>query len=268
MRHNVFISAVSKELISYRTKIDHWLRTSHYCEGDFQEIFPQTDQEIEHLLRDKITGCDAAIFLVGHRYGGEPSQPLPGYPRRSWTQLEYFFAREHTDRKIPVYVYLTTDDTAVDLLLDEPPELRALQDQYRHDITRDRNYRFFSSVDQLDAFIGKLRFFWETPAADDKPNNILADTRSSIGTLFKGREDFLKTLREKLTAAGHRAAAITAKQAIHGLGGVGKTQLAIEYAQQFQHEFTALLYVIVGAAGGRGTVDAAGAADFPRLLRR
>jgi tetratricopeptide (TPR) repeat protein len=50
---------------------------------------------------------------------------------------------------------------------------------------------------------------------------------SPIGKLFKGRDDKLAQLREKLNAG---IVAITQPQAIHGLGGIGKTRLAVEYA--------------------------------------
>lgn len=44
-------------------------------------------------------------------------------------------------------------------------------------------------------------------------------------TRFTGREETLRELRRRLTSAGGDAI-----QAVHGLGGVGKTQLAVEYA--------------------------------------
>jgi len=50
----------------------------------------------------------------------------------------------------------------------------------------------------------------------------------SIGDLFKGREDMVEKLRSALGAG--KTAAITQVHAIHGLGGVGKTRLAVEYA--------------------------------------
>ena len=52
---------------------------------------------------------------------------------------------------------------------------------------------------------------------------------------FTGREELLTNLREALTS--EKTAAITQAQAIHGLGGVGKTQLATEYAYRFGSEY-------------------------------
>ncbi|MBN2181110.1 MAG: tetratricopeptide repeat protein [Sedimentisphaerales bacterium] len=51
----------------------------------------------------------------------------------------------------------------------------------------------------------------------------------SIGDLFKGRDDILKKLKAHLD--NKKATAIT--QAIEGLGGIGKTRLAIEFAWWF-----------------------------------
>jgi tetratricopeptide (TPR) repeat protein len=63
----------------------------------------------------------------------------------------------------------------------------------------------------------------------------------SIGDLFKGREDSLAALRKRLRDSG--AAPITQPLAISGLGGVGKTRLAVEFAHRFKNDFTALLFV-------------------------
>jgi hypothetical protein len=48
----------------------------------------------------------------------------------------------------------------------------------------------------------------------------------SLGDLFRGREAFLASLRESLQSS--REAGAIAGLALHGLGGVGKTRLAVE----------------------------------------
>ncbi|HEX8228877.1 MAG TPA: FxSxx-COOH system tetratricopeptide repeat protein [Chloroflexia bacterium] len=58
---------------------------------------------------------------------------------------------------------------------------------------------------------------------------------------FTGREELLQDLLEKLTSGQH--AALTQPQALHGLGGVGKTQLANEYAYRYAGEYDAVLWV-------------------------
>jgi tetratricopeptide (TPR) repeat protein len=65
----------------------------------------------------------------------------------------------------------------------------------------------------------------------------------SLGTLFKGRETFLADLRASLTSGGATAIATAANAAIHGLGGIGKTRAAVEYAYAHQADYEALLFV-------------------------
>lgn len=64
---------------------------------------------------------------------------------------------------------------------------------------------------------------------------------NSLAELFKGRDESLTQLDRSLRQ--HGSAAIVQPQAIHGLGGIGKTRLAIEYAWRHQDDFTAFLFV-------------------------
>lgn len=57
---------------------------------------------------------------------------------------------------------------------------------------------------------------------------------------FTGREDLLSRLHEQLTHA--QTAALTQAQAINGLGGVGKTQTAVEYAHRYRDQYQAVLW--------------------------
>ena len=56
---------------------------------------------------------------------------------------------------------------------------------------------------------------------------------------FTGREDILADLRKRLTKRGRAALA----QAISGLGGIGKTQTAVEYAYRYRDKYQAVLWL-------------------------
>ena len=62
-----------------------------------------------------------------------------------------------------------------------------------------------------------------------------------IGTLFIGRADFMATLSATLAAG--ETTVIRGKQAVHGMGGVGKTRTAIEYGWDNAARYNALLFV-------------------------
>lgn len=63
----------------------------------------------------------------------------------------------------------------------------------------------------------------------------------SLKDLFIGGEDFLADLHQKLTAGD--TTVIRGKQAIHGMGGVGKTRAAIEYGWAHAADYCALLFL-------------------------
>jgi len=79
---------------------------------------------------------------------------------------------------------------------------------------------------------------------------------------FTGREEMLAELRATLTSG--QAAELT--QAIHGLGGVGKTQLAIEYAYRHRADYSVVWWVRAGelAALAGDYAALAAALDLPQ----
>jgi tetratricopeptide (TPR) repeat protein len=58
---------------------------------------------------------------------------------------------------------------------------------------------------------------------------------------FTGREELLTRLHEQLQVK--KATALTQPQAISGLGGIGKTQIAVEYAYRYQDDYQAIVWV-------------------------
>jgi tetratricopeptide (TPR) repeat protein len=64
---------------------------------------------------------------------------------------------------------------------------------------------------------------------------------------FSGRDDLLGELRQRLQLEG--SAAVMPAQALHGLGGVGKTQLALEYAHRYQADYDLIWWIVAEAPG-------------------
>ena len=75
----------------------------------------------------------------------------------------------------------------------------------------------------------------------------------TLGTLFKGRDNTMEQLQYSLRRAGHGHATTIVGKALHGLGGVGKTRLAVEYAWQHAGDYSAILFIT---------------ADTPQALQR
>jgi len=75
------------------------------------------------------------------------------------------------------------------------------------------------------------------PVAAPRPCNL----PEPIGDFFIGRDAFLDDLRKALTTTD--TTVIHSRQAIHGMGGVGKTRTAIEYAWANKILYNALLFI-------------------------
>jgi tetratricopeptide (TPR) repeat protein len=88
-----------------------------------------------------------------------------------------------------------------------------------------------------------------TPASTSSPNfpgkwPLQWNIPYNRNPFFTGREQLLQSLREQLLKGNTMA--LTQPQAISGLGGIGKSQTAIEYAYRYEKQYSYVLWV--GAA--------------------
>ncbi len=251
----VFISRTTAGLKALAEPVAEVLR-QRGIEPIIQTGFYPSTHDVKGMLAEHLQQCDAVICLIGSAYGSGPhdpitktDQPVHGLkdPRTkdrlfSYTQLELLIAR---DLGRPIYTFFIEGDALPTAFAPEPPELAQRQQTFITEFAKDgRNtYGTFSQWDQpadpargLKQAIEAIQF--EITVLAGKPTNL---PYTSLGTLFKGRDEFLAELRQHLTAEG--PVVIKGKRTIHGMGGVGKTRAAIEYAWKHADDYRALLFI-------------------------
>ena len=258
----VFLSAVSSEFASARDALADALQ-AHDVIVRVQRSF-RDDPDAPTLL-DQLAGyiktCDAVVCLIGTRSGAGFPKPResppylaqnilpPGIAEASYTQWEYFLDGHFGVRRL---VYFATPDFRPDQP-DPPKDDRpGLQSAFAAHV--ECSGKRAPRVDSSGDFRAEvLKDLLQAPLPRDLRAGLRNDLQAlrlkpivlpypSLGTLFMGRGTFLTRLRASLTRPGGGTAAIAGK-AVHGMGGVGKTRAAVEYAWAHQDEHTALALI-------------------------
>jgi hypothetical protein len=259
----VFLSTVSDEFRAYRDQLRGDL-TRPNVEVEVQEDFKDLGGVTLDKLDVYIKACDAVVHLVGDMTGADAKEfstkaildKYPDLPEKlpplgnalakgigiSYTQWEAWLALYHGK----ALLIAKADDAAPRGPAHAPTDAtRAAQQAHLARLRAVERYPGgspFTSPDNLAkqiAYTAILDLLAKAPSPR-KPNNL---PFASLGLLFKGREGFLQTLHTALSRAGAGTAAAVTGKALHGLGGVGKTRLAIEYALRHADEYSALLFV-------------------------
>lgn len=210
---------------------------------------------LAHLLKAKLTerGYDVFVDVVDTRAGCWPEQLAnevrardhflivltPGSLGRcsdenDWVRREFEIAVESGRNIVPILA------ESLDLEAERkncPAPMRLVFDYQATTATYDRINRDIEEL--VVRYIPMYTPRSGSRPADQPPHNL----PSSIGGLFMGRDAAIEQLRDKLRSSDAAAVGISPRQLVHGLGGVGKTRLAIEYAWRHLDDYSALLFV-------------------------
>ncbi len=93
---------------------------------------------------------------------------------------------------------------------------------------------------KYDEVLGLMEKFKEAKLQEDAPKRY-KNIPSTLNPRFWGRKDVLTSLREALLPK-HKSCQLTTF-ALYGMGGVGKTQIALQYAHRHRESYKAVLWV-------------------------
>ncbi|MFT4103945.1 MAG: tetratricopeptide repeat protein [Burkholderiaceae bacterium] len=268
----VFLSTVSAEFRSYRDILRRYLERPNVS-VKVQEDFIATGTETLDMLDEYIRSCDVVVHLVGDMTGAMAQAqsvevirirypdfasclPVAAFleadgPSLSYTQWEAWLSLYHRKRLIiavPEGQARRDEGYVLDLQQQaaQQAHLARLAKIERHPGIR------FVSPDQFAAEV------WRSALLDilieaGLVRRLVSLPYASLGLLFKGREALIEDMAARFEPAPRGGDQPAVAKVLTGLGGAGKTRLAIEYAWR--------------NAGGYGARLLVGA-DSPEALSR
>ena len=239
---------------------------------DMAYFASRDDQPADYCQR-RVRECNVYAGLIGFRYGS----PVRDHPEVSYTELEFQAA---TEAGMPRLVFLLDEDAAlpvpVSMLLDGDPELQARQRAFRERLAgAGIMVATVATPEELELEL--LHALLESRPEGEPPGPgghaaglpAAGEVAAPPGThnlprpparMFVGRGSALCQLHGLL--AGDASAVVT--QAVYGLGGVGKSELALHHAVACRADYTLIWWI---TAEDAAQVQAGLAALTTRLCR-
>src|SRR4051794_31591414 len=195
--------------------------------------FPARDDKPAQVCRDAVAGADVFVLIAGFRYGS----PVRDRPQLSYTELEHETAEQ---RGMPRLVFLLGEDTQGPAAMFADLEHGARQQALRVRLANSGvTTATVTSPSELETAL--LHALTALPRPDQQPaptNKPDVAVQRRVWTIparvrgFTGRAALLAELEAKLRSGGSAVV-----QAVTGIGGIGKTTTAIEYAHRHHDQF-------------------------------
>jgi hypothetical protein len=223
----VYVSSTIADLAEERRAVLDWLRLARHQAVD--SYLPDSDTVQDSCL-DDVAACDLYVLVLGHRYGSQPPEDNP--EGLSITQLEF---RRAGECGIPRVALLRTSIPDVSLSDLEDPARAPLVLAFRAEVARSVRPAQFSDLQGLIQGLstGVQGALAKLDKPDQRQAGLMARGRvlrlAPRPVFLAGREELLAELEVRLAGgddAGRRVVALW------GLGGAGKTSVAVEYAHR------------------------------------
>lgn len=235
----VFISSTRRDLEEYRAAVVRAVRGLGLQVSAMEHWGARSEAAVRASL-EEVRLSDVLVGLIGWRYGYVPDSQPPG-ERLSITEMEYHHARG-LDKEVLMYLGdESVRDHTLQVLVDPGPE-RALE-HFRARLEVEHVVTYF----RLDpAALAErvrrdlMRLMRQRGIADRPDPRRFFMPFARRETLF-GRDDTLDDLHRRLASTtGEKDDSpwgASPVVVVSGLGGVGKTQLVVEYAYRFHHSW-------------------------------